>query len=69
MENEKDFLEKINYQDDDNNGEKVKIFKAKKFYYENYIRKVLFDNKKHLDSLLEDYLIYYNQYLVSKGIK
>lgn len=68
-DNENDFLEKNPYKEDDILGEKVKVYKSKKFFYENYIRKVLFENKKHMDCLTEDYYIYYNQYLTSKGIK
>jgi len=45
------------------------VLKSKKFYYENYVRKVLADNKKHWDSLMEEYYLYYNQYLSMKGIK
>ena len=68
-ENENDFLEKNPNKEDEILGEKLKPHKAKKFYYENYIRKVVSDNKKQMDSLMDEFYIYYNDYLVKKGIK
>ena len=50
-------------------GEKTKPHKAKKFYYENYIRKVVSDNKKQMDGLMDEFYNYYSDYLTKKGIK
>lgn len=68
-DNENDFLDKNPNKEDEIMGEKVKPLKSRKFYYENYIRKVLADNKKHWDSLMEEFYLFYNQYLQIKGIK
>ena len=68
-DNQNDFFEKTPSKDSELSGEKSKVLKSKRFYYESYVRKVLGDNKKHWDSLMEEYYLYYNQYLSIKGIK
>jgi hypothetical protein len=66
IENETEFLEPLKMNVDEGVREKHTQYKTRKFYYENYIRKVLGDNKKHFESLLNEYKAYAQEYKYNK---
>ena len=62
LENENELLEPIKMKGDER-VEKNKNTISRKFYYENYVRKVLGDNQMHFDMLMKEFEEFYNYYV------
>jgi Ca2+-binding EF-hand superfamily protein len=66
IENESDFLSPMKINPDTLNKLKHNQYTTRKFYYESYARKVIADNKKHFEGLMNEYRIF-KEVLKSQG--
>jgi Ca2+-binding EF-hand superfamily protein len=66
LENETDFLEPLKFDKELYVKKKHSQFTTRKFFYESYVRKVVWDNKKHFDALIADYKIFMDIYKQEK---
>lgn len=62
LENDNELLEPLGICRDDNTKEKHLPTTTRKFYYENYVRKVLSDDEKHYEIILDEYNTFYDTY-------
>lgn len=62
VENESDFLEALKIDKEKGTKKKHNQYTTRNFYYEAYIRKIVLDNKKHFDELMEEYKIFFDVY-------
>ncbi|MCQ2817145.1 MAG: hypothetical protein MJ252_07760 [archaeon] len=61
-DNESDLVDLPRVNNDDNDN-KAKTTTQRKFYYENYVKKVFEDNERHFQDLMEEYEAYKNEFL------
>ena len=64
LKNDNELLEPLGVQNDE--VIKHKPTTTRKFYYENYVRKVLGDNQKHFEELMKEYKAFYDKYQETK---
>ena len=65
LENDNEVFESLGTKNDEPIKHKPGMT-TRKFYYENYVRKVLSDDEKHFDSIMKEYKSFFDDYMETK---